>query len=204
MSPEDNPFFEKPRKKRNYFVLFLEIIGVVLFFLFLSFIFIFGQNEVRGPSMLPSFKDGEILFLSRLHNYLNSTSIGKSLGFTYKKGDVVVFVREGFDEEVVKRIAALPGDRVQMLDGTIYVNDIPLIESFSTYNLNQDGGEKLINNGPAIIIPSNEYFLLGDNRPESIDSRHLGSIKENNIKGKVFLRIWPLRELSIIPRGRYL
>lgn len=104
--------------------------------------------------------------------------------YTLNRGDVVIFKRDGDNEVYIKRIIGLEGDTIEIKDKTLYLNNIPLYEPY----LYSDAGIDV----PLHVVEEGEYFLLGDNRYNSIDSRYYGSISEKNIKGKAYFKILPI------------
>lgn len=93
--------------------------------------------------------------------------------------------------DLIKRIMGLPGEKLEVKQGIIYINDKPVEEK---HPLNQDYADF----GP-VNIPSDSYFVMGDNRPASADSRYWGFLPRKYVIGLAFLRIWPLDRLSLIP-----
>ena len=107
-----------------------------------------------------------------------------------ERGEIIVFKSpEQPDRDFVKRVVALPGETVALNDGTVFIDGIELEES---YTVNKD-----TSNMRPILVPSNSYFVLGDNRNYSSDSRYWGAIHIKNIIGKVSLRYWPSGDISI-------
>ncbi len=144
---------------------------------------------VRGQSMTPTFSPGDRLLVSRLR--------GRS--FSFARGDVVV-VRDGSggDREHLKRLIGFPREKIRQSEGVLLVNDLPLDEDYL-------GGL------PAVIgldniawnLGNDEWFLLGDNRAHSTDSRQLGPVKLDDIVGTVLFRYWPLYKLRLVNRPAY-
>lgn len=144
---------------------------------------------VQGPSMEPTFQENQFLIISRA-NYL--------LGDP-QRGDVVVFHYPGNPEEdYIKRVIGLPGDTVEIRDTLVYVNG-------ETYN------EPYINEPcrPASCpdeewtLGSGEYFMMGDNRNRSSDSRDFGPVNEEFIVGEVMIRYWPPSDWGVVSRVNY-
>lgn len=127
------------------------------------------RTTVSGTSMLPTYVDGEKLWLSKVSEINN--------------GDVIVANCAGDKEEfyIIKRVIASPGDRLVIAGNDVYVNDNLLDES---YIKDSEWNTDFIFNLD-ITLDENEYFLMGDNRIESMDSRIIGPINQKNILGKI-------------------
>ena len=112
-------------------------------------------------------------------------------GIDLKRGDIVVF-KYPVDprRDFVKRIVGLPGDKVEIKDGTVFINDKelfePYVKNMDTYDME------------AQLIPDNKYFCLGDNRPNSQDGRFWGYVPKNFFKGPAVFRYWPLNRIGLI------
>ena len=137
---------------------------------------------VIGPSMLPSFEDGQRILVSKVAYYLHEP----------ERGDVVVFQSPtNRREDYIKRIIALPGDTVRVNAGAVYVNGTklkePYIKNPADYTLEQ------------LKIPENNYFVLGDNRRVSNDSHNGWLVPREKIIGKAWLSIWPPNKWGPIP-----
>lgn len=159
-------------------------ITVVLSFAWFCF-YAFGvQIEVAGQSMTPLLNSGDVVLMNRL-----AYDLGKP-----QRLDVVVFQRE--DEKMnVKRIVGLPGDVIQIRNGFLYVDGERLV---ADNGLDQVTLAGLAEN--PIELGEDEYFLLGDNRDSSEDSRfaNVGNVREDQILGKVWFRISPLIDIGWI------
>ncbi len=200
---EQNPFLQQPIvRKRNVLVDILQSVAIAVGLSVFLYLFIITPNEVDGPSMLPNFETGDLLFTSKLHNWLGGTDFGKSIALDYSRGDIVVFQKPGFDD-FVKRVIALPGETIQMIDGDLYIDGEKLEEKYQLNNSLRRDGQILVNNGKGVKLESDEFFLMGDNRDVSYDSRSLGAIKRDWIKGKVLFRFWPLDKFGIVSSGQY-
>lgn len=148
------------------------VLAVILFLLIQSTV---QSTIVEGYSMEPALLDGQRLLVNKLAYHFSSP----------QRGDIVVFhaPRGSEDKDLVKRIIGLPGEKVEVRRGRVYINDEFLQESYlprtGTYSW-----------GPRIVGPE-EYFVLGDNRENSSDSHTWGMLPANLIVGKVWLSLWP-------------
>lgn len=202
---EENPFLEiekeKPRPGQKLIDI-LQNIVVVVFILIISYLFIVTPNQVNGSSMFPNFEDKQVLFTFRLPQILGDSDIGQNLDLNYKRGDVIIFQKPGHDE-FIKRVIGVPGDTVAIKDSRVYVNDQLLVEPYLDPNLLTPQGDLLLNNGPAITVDPGYLFVMGDNRPDSLDSRfvEIGPVKRDWVVGRVIFRLLPFDKLTLIPRG---
>lgn len=200
ITTEENPFFFKEKPKKNYFLIFLQVIAIFFALAIISYMFFLSPNQVKGPSMFPTFSDGDILLVSKINYWLDLIFSDHSF-FEYKRGDIVVFyIPSRQNEEVVKRIIGIPGDKIAIRDGLILINDKVIQENYLPFGTKTDGGDFLSNWGESLIVPQDSYFVLGDNRNNSIDSRSslLGFVNKKDIKGKVFFRIYPFEKFGIV------
>lgn len=141
-------------------------------------------QQVVGPSMSSTLESQDIVLLSRSHYRL----------FDMKRFDVIAF--EYADTKyLIKRVIGLPGDKVEYRNNTLYINGEVIEEEFLDGHQTEDFS--LITMGYE-TIPEGKYLVLGDNRENSLDSRSFGLINEEDILGKVSLKIWPIFEFDII------
>lgn len=161
----------------------VDIIAVLALAWF--FLYAFGtQITISGQSMVPVLNSEDVVLMNRL-----AYDFGRP-----DRMDVVVFERE--DKKTnVKRVIGLPGETVQIKDGYIYIDDRCLE--------GEDGLDEVSLGGLAenpVELGKDEYFLLGDNRESSEDSRftNIGNVKREQIQGKVWLRLFPLIDFSYI------
>jgi signal peptidase I len=162
----------------------LGIIVVALSAAFLIRAYVFQTFFIPSVSMVPTLQVGDRIIVSKL-----STTFGD-----INRGDVIVFKhppREqcsgdtGPNSDLVKRVIGLPGDELTSRNNTIYINGKKLVEHWNhAPNLGSDIGY--------VKVPEDQYFMMGDNRPSSCDSRMWGTLPKSLIVGKVVLRIWPL------------
>jgi signal peptidase I len=148
--------------------------------IFILFRFIIGLSFVSGESMYPTLQDGEAVV------YLRTVA-------DYKKGDIIS-IRVPSGDYYVKRVIAVAGDVVDIRDGCVYVNDELVENLYGT-------GETLEQDG-AVIYPytvrEGNVFVLGDNRPVSVDSRSFGEVNKIQIRGKIILRMgkWYIKRVG--------
>lgn len=152
------------------------------------------QTWVEGDSMEPTLSNGDSIIIQKVSYYLSSP----------KRYDVVVFPITGMDSSgknvdtyYVKRVIGLPGETVQIKDGKVYINDALLEDDKYCLSEILDGGNAAI----PITLKEDEYFVLGDNRNMSTDSRSdfVGLVHREDIIGEVFMRIWPFSHFGLIP-----
>lgn len=167
-------------------------IGMVVLICFLIIKFVGCRSRVDGSSMNPTLADGDNLWVDKL-----SYTFGKP-----KRFDVIIFNPNGNEKiTYVKRIIGLPGETVTMdIEGKIYINGQLLNENYALEEpfLVQSLG--ILSGDNEIVLGEDEYFVLGDNRNNSMDSRRSdpGNVKKEYIIGKVVLRIYPFSKFGFI------
>lgn len=158
-----------------------EMIVGSLIAVFLAFVIVFSvgmRTSVIGDSMEPVLYNGQEILMNRVIYRLSLP----------KRGDVVVFLPNGNQNShyYVKRVVGLPGEKVQIQNGSVYIDGVPLEED--------DSFDKMIDAGIAaneLELASDEFFVLGDNRNSSEDSRsgNIGAVKKDNIIGKAWFHM---------------
>lgn len=178
------PKVKKPAKQ-NAIEWIATLVGALLLVLLLK-AFVGSPVVVDGNSMYPTLHNGEIMIMSKLHygtSYFFNQPI--VLGGEPERFDVVVcrYPDRG-STNFVKRVVGLPGDTVQISGGYLYVNGVKYTEKFLSARMYSDYGP--------YIVPEGHYFLMGDNRNNSNDSRssHVGAVPRNMILGKVEAVLW--------------
>jgi len=174
------------RRKRAGFEWVL-IVVVALCVSAIARVFVFQTYYIPSASMEPTLQIGDRIIVDKL-----SVSLG-----TVNTGDIIVFkatpsvATQCGDSvaDLVKRVIGVPGDVVSSKGNTIYLNGVALNENWSH---NEPLGAKSIEKQ---TVPANSYFVIGDNHPDSCDSRYWGYVPKANVIGKVFLRIWPFSRL---------
>lgn len=152
---------------------------VVAVLVFLLFIFVIGLQQVVGPSMTPTLKEGSVVVVNKLKK-------------NFKREDVIVLSQD--EKYMIKRVIGLPGEYIQYKDNVLYINgerydekylkDDVITEDFKLEDINET------------IIPEGMYLVLGDNRMDSMDSRDYGLVSKEKVVGKVIMSIWPLNNVK--------
>lgn len=146
---------------------------------------------VEGPSMQPTFFTGQVLMISRL-NYMITAP---------QRGEIVVFNPPNArpdDSPYIKRLIGMPGDTVEIRDTQVYVNGQALNETY----INEPCQPNKCPDRSWTLGP-NEYFLMGDNRNRSEDSRAFGAVTRDRLIGEALIRYWPPRDWGIIHHTRF-
>lgn len=153
----------------------LTMFVAVLLVLFVGF-----RISVVGPSMSPTLENGEKILVNRLVYKI----------FSPKQNDLIVFLPNGNEKShyYIKRVIAMPGDKVQVKEGMIYINGEPFEEKVEVPAI-----ENALLAEEELTVGEDEYFVLGDNRNNSEDSRYasIGNVKKEYIVGKAWCVVWP-------------
>ena len=152
------------------------------------YLFLMQPHQVKGSSMFPTFHDGEYVLTDKVTFRTRDP----------KWGDVIVFkspVNKDFD--FIKRVIAVPGDRVMISKGKVYINGELLNESYLPPEYTTAAGQ-FLREGAEYSIPEGEIFAVGDNRGHSSDSRDWGTVPYQNIVGKALFRYWPADKAGLI------
>jgi signal peptidase I len=167
-------------------------------------VFLFQPFFVQGASMEPNFEDGQYLIINEFGYKETDVSIGQNNFFTVKpfkeiKRQMVVVFRYPLDPSkfFIKRVIGLPGEKVQIKDGQVMIFNS---ENPNGFVLNEKAYLPLglKTSGDQVVPLSNDqYFVMGDNRPFSSDSRVWGTVPQKDIVGEVLLRAWPLNRISV-------
>ncbi len=171
-------------KKRSIKYIFINVILAAVISV-LIFIYLFSPYKVIGNSMFPILKSGEKVLIS------NQILTGK-----IKRFDIVVIEPSGMNgRRLIKRIIGLPGEAIRINSGDVFINNSFVKEPFL-----KEKGDVMFRsiNMKNKIIPPNSYFLMGDNREKSTDSRNFGPLHRKNILGKTIFRYWPLTRVGFI------
>jgi len=159
---------------------FSVLIAIVLI------VFIYQPVKVEGSSMEPGLSDNERIFINKFTYKLNLGDV--------RRGDTVVFwYPADTSKSYIKRVIGLPGDRIRIVHGQVYVNGSLLAEDYVA-EANRDSITWA--DGREVRVPDGDYFVLGDHRNSSSDSRAWGWVPRENIYGKAVFVYWPLAKLG--------
>lgn len=180
---------------------FLEItqsIVIVISILLIVYLFFAQPHQVNGLSMYPMFDNGDYLLTDKI-----SYRTGKP-----KRGDVVVFrapesaqCPTGTGCDFIKRMIGLPGETIEVKENGMFINGEKLEEPYLSEE-NQTLAGAFTSHGSIVLAPD-EYFVSGDNRLHSSDSRSWGPITSKEIVGKAFFRYWPMKNIGILVEAHY-
>jgi signal peptidase I len=158
----------------------IETLALTLI-IFLVIHFTVQNYMVEGTSMQPSLNNNQFVLVNKLAYLFHAP----------ERGDVIVFHwPRDTTKDLIKRVIGLPGDTVVITRDTVQVNGVVLKEPYISMPANP--------NGQRLVVPPNDYFVLGDNRPVSDDSRDWGYVPRSYIIGKAVLVYWPVNNWQII------
>ncbi len=183
---ETDEDWEEPKSPLREALGMVAYLAVVLAITFLIITYVGQRTHVSGESMMNTLSHGDQLIVDKISYRFGEPS----------RYDIIVFPFQYKENTYyIKRIIGMPGETVQIADGVIYIDGEPLEESY--------GREVIRDPGLAcepVELGEDEYFVLGDNRNASSDSRDpsVGAIHRNDIIGRAWLRIWPLNHFGIL------
>lgn len=178
------------KKKARHKAIIKDLITYAIIFIVCLYIlpnYVIQKTIVDGPSMEDTLHNGDQLMVEKVSYHFDAL----------KRFDIIVFYPYGREnkEYYVKRVIGLPGETVQIKGKDIYINGKKISEHY--------GKEPITKAGIAakpLTLAKDEYFVMGDNREVSFDSRYeeVGPVKKDNIGGKVILRVWPLNKFGLL------
>lgn len=176
---------DKPRSTLISTIAWFRDLMLSVLIAVLVILFLYRPVKVEGTSMMPSLYDQERLFINQFSYKFGIGDI--------KRGDTVVFwYPEDTTKSYIKRVIGLPGDKVAVEDGTVYVNGKKLEEPYVPDEYRDDRPYA------PTVVPPDEYFVLGDHRIFSNDSRAWGFVPRNFIYGKAVFVFWPIERLGSV------
>lgn len=179
--PEDKRNFEPSGKGglRSWMRDLVVSVAVSAFII----IFLYQPVRVEGTSMLPMLKDQDRLFINKMVYRVEDIH----------RGDVVVFLYpRDHSKSYIKRVIALPGDDLRIDHGEVYVNNKRVVEKYVPVRFEDERSL------PETVIPAHDYFVMGDHRSISSDSRDFGPVARNLIYGKAAFVYWPMDQAGVV------
>lgn len=177
--------------------------GLIVIVVFFSVRVFFQPYQVDGASMSPALTSGERLFVNRTaYSHLNLPAVGEYYPFDEpQRGDIIVLESDLTRREApyIKRIIGLPGETVSFTEGIVMINGEPLVEDYIPGAITTCHGAPTC----ATIVPEGHFYVLGDNRTDSEDSRTFGPVSVDDIVGRAFFSNWPYEEIGLIPHPDY-
>lgn len=178
------------KKIGNFFLDIIQTVVVALAIFVIVYLFFFQPHQVKGSSMMPNFLNEEYLLTNKITYRLQEP----------KRGDVIVFrAPKNQEYEYIKRIIGLLGESIKIENGNVFIDGKKLEEKYLPKGLRTHSGN-FLKEGEVFSIPKDQYFVIGDNRDQSSDSREWGTVPKENIVGKAWLRYWPLDKFGLVKR----
>ena len=206
---------DAPKPKASTWVREIATTLVEAAALYLLLALVFGRFEIKQVSMEPTFHEGQYVLVNRLGTWADWALVRggealRALGaqpayatdgsptaprFGPRRGQVVVLYRTGHGEDaLIKRVVGLPGEAIEIRGGAVWINGAVLDEPYLN-GVRTDRCDSVC----SITLAADQYFVMGDNRPSSNDSRSFGPIEAEQIVGEVVLRYLPLDQITFFP-----
>lgn len=173
----------------------LEVIVFAVGIFFFVYLLIMRPHKISGQSMMPNFPDAEYLLTEKVTYYTRNP----------QRGDVVVLTPPpsvSTTDEFIKRVIGLPREKIMIHNGHVYINDRLLSESYLKDSVITNGGT-FLEDDKEYTVPDNQYFVMGDNRPNSSDSRYWGPITKSEMTGRAWIIYWPLNLSGVVSIPTY-
>ena len=182
LEPNDGPG-KGPRRDRGAVHSWMRDLVISVVVSAFIIIFLYQPVRVEGTSMLPVLEDQDRLFINKMVYRVGEIH----------RGDVVVFqYPRDHEKSYIKRVIALPGDDLRIDHGQVYVNGTKVVEGYVSRRFTDDRSQ------PEMVVPVNEYFVMGDHRSISSDSRDFGPVERDLIYGKAAFVYWPMDQAGVV------
>ena len=182
-TPELTIDANEARRTPSLIAMWLRDLAISLCISAFVIVFLYQPVKVEGTSMLPGLEDQERIFINKFVYRLEPI----------ERGDVVVFrYPRDPSKSYIKRVIAVPGDRVAIRDGRVFVNGDPLPEPYVPWQYRD------FRSLSEIVVPPQAYFVLGDHRSLSNDSREFGPVPAEFVAGKAVFIYWPMEKLGML------
>lgn len=178
-TPKETSYTSQKEKKDMSWKSFFFYLVLILLFR----VYIIEPHSVTGTSMDDTFHTHDYVLVDKISYDITEP----------KRGDVIVFnppIKDRTEDRFIKRIIGIPGDAVVVTDTETFVNGVKQVEKFVTYRSNRTA---------STTLGADEYFVMGDNRSVSYDSRSWGVLRKEHIQGRVILRLYPFSQIGIFP-----
>ncbi len=163
----------------------LRIVVPAALVAFLIHLFLAETTIVFGASMEPILHHRQRLVVEKVsYRFMEP-----------QRGDIVVVKSPDISVNLIKRVIGVPGDKIQVVRGLVYLNEQPLQEPY----VQNERPQAHKDNEPFLILNDSQYYIMGDNRDNSRDSRSFGPIQAQEIVGRAWLRYWPLTDIYLFP-----
>lgn len=181
-----------------FFVDIIETVVIAIFIFVVVYMFLLQPHQVRGESMLPTFEDSQYILTDKL-----SYRFG-----TPQRGDVIVFKSpQNGAVDFIKRIIGMPGEKIKLVNGKVMILSPTYPEGYTLNETYTNGAptkpDAKLQEGEEYLIPPGQYFVMGDNRNHSSDSRSFGAVTRESIIGRAWIRYWPLPKLAFVPQVQF-
>lgn len=185
----DNSWMTRFKNNLTELIEFTAIVGAIVVVLHF---FVAEPHKVSGSSMVPNFLDGDYIITDKVTKQFSPLQRGEVIILKNPREPSVAFI---------KRIIGLPGEKIKVANNQVYINGQPLTEPYLPPGTNTFGGAYLPE-GEEKTVPANYYFVMGDNRTASSDSREWGPVDKSLVIGHPFLRYWPPDRAALIKNNQ--
>lgn len=186
------------RSIANFFLDFFETLVIALSIFLVVYLFLLQPHQVNGQSMVPNFQNEDYVLTDKITYRLRQP----------ERGEVVVLhappsanCPAGTGCDFIKRVIGLPGETLEIKSGKVFISGQELVENYLPEHYQTNPGD--YTRSGAVKLGEDEYFVVGDNRPYSSDSRAWGPINKSMIIGRAFFRYWPPETMGTIKAAEY-